>query len=145
MLDILQSIPVLSFLPGVMLAMMALFPTRQLGVELGRILLIFTGRGVEHGVQFLYLAEKHSAGAEGSGDHLPLSAAGSDSCSWICRSHHRAGVELDDVGGERMVFPDGLRNVRVGEQGFPVAGAGIVFANGGGSTETRARCCGAWR
>ncbi len=42
-LDILQSIPVLSFLPGVMLAMVALFPTRQIGVELGAILLIFTG------------------------------------------------------------------------------------------------------
>ena len=43
-LDILQSIPVLSFLPGVMLAMVSLFPRRQLGVELGSILLIFTGQ-----------------------------------------------------------------------------------------------------
>src|SRR5208283_2881085 len=43
-LDILQSIPVLSFLPSVMLAMVALFPTRQLGVELGSIVLIFTGQ-----------------------------------------------------------------------------------------------------
>jgi len=43
-LDVLQSIPVLSFLPGVMLAMVALFPTRQLGVEFGAILLIFTGQ-----------------------------------------------------------------------------------------------------
>jgi NitT/TauT family transport system permease protein len=44
LLDILQSIPVLSFLPGVMLAMVALFPRHQLGVELGAILLIFTGQ-----------------------------------------------------------------------------------------------------
>jgi NitT/TauT family transport system permease protein len=44
LLDTLQSIPVLSFLPGVMVAMVALFPTRQLGVELGSILLIFTGQ-----------------------------------------------------------------------------------------------------
>lgn len=44
LLDTLQSIPVLSFLPGVMLAMVALFPQRQLGVELGSILLIFTGQ-----------------------------------------------------------------------------------------------------
>ncbi|WP_419806412.1 ABC transporter permease [Terriglobus sp.] len=43
-LDILQSIPVLSFLPGVMLAMMALFPSRQVGLELGAVLLIFTGQ-----------------------------------------------------------------------------------------------------
>jgi len=43
-LDILQSIPVLSFLPGVMLAMVSLFPTRQLGVEIGSVILIFTGQ-----------------------------------------------------------------------------------------------------
>ncbi|MCC7155627.1 MAG: ABC transporter permease subunit [Bryobacterales bacterium] len=43
-LDILQSIPVLSFLPGVMLAMISLFPSRQLGIEFGSIVLIFTGQ-----------------------------------------------------------------------------------------------------
>jgi NitT/TauT family transport system permease protein len=44
LLDTLQSIPVLSFLPGVMLAMVALFPGRQIGIELGSILLIFSGQ-----------------------------------------------------------------------------------------------------
>src|SRR5580698_6096110 len=44
LLDVLQSIPVLSFLPPVMLAMVALFPGRQIGVEMGAILLIFTGQ-----------------------------------------------------------------------------------------------------
>src|SRR3974390_1020692 len=44
LLDILQSIPVLSFLPGVMLAMVELFPNHQIGVEMGAILLIFTGQ-----------------------------------------------------------------------------------------------------
>ena len=44
LLDILQSIPVLSFLPGVMLAMVALFPHSQVGIELGSIILIFTGQ-----------------------------------------------------------------------------------------------------
>ncbi len=43
-LDILQSIPVLSFLPGVMLAMIALFPGHQLGIELGSIVLLFTSQ-----------------------------------------------------------------------------------------------------
>ncbi len=42
-LDILQSIPVLSFLPGVMLALISIFPTRQIGIELGAIVVIFTG------------------------------------------------------------------------------------------------------
>jgi len=44
LLDTLQSIPVLSFLPPVMIAMVALFPTRELGIELGSVLLIFTGQ-----------------------------------------------------------------------------------------------------
>jgi len=44
LLDTLQSIPVLSFLPPVMVAMVTLFPTRQLGVELGSIVLIVTGQ-----------------------------------------------------------------------------------------------------
>jgi NitT/TauT family transport system permease protein len=44
LLDTLQSIPVLCFLPGVLISMVALFPTTQLGVELGSILLIFTGQ-----------------------------------------------------------------------------------------------------
>jgi NitT/TauT family transport system permease protein len=43
-LDTLQSIPVLCFLPPVMMFMVALFPTKQLGVEMGSILLIFTGQ-----------------------------------------------------------------------------------------------------
>lgn len=44
LLDVLQSIPVLSFLPGVVLAMIAIFPNKRIGVELASILLIFTGQ-----------------------------------------------------------------------------------------------------
>lgn len=43
-LDILQSIPVLSFLPPVILAMVALVPGHQMGIEMGVILLIVTGQ-----------------------------------------------------------------------------------------------------
>jgi NitT/TauT family transport system permease protein len=32
-LDVLQAIPVLGFLPGLVLAMVALFPTREVGLE----------------------------------------------------------------------------------------------------------------
>ncbi|PSR30415.1 MAG: ABC transporter permease [Sulfobacillus benefaciens] len=44
LLDILQSIPVLSFLPVVLLAFIALFPESRIGVNLASILLIFTGQ-----------------------------------------------------------------------------------------------------
>lgn len=43
-LDILQSIPVLGFLPGLVLGLMALFPTRNIGLELAAILMIFTAQ-----------------------------------------------------------------------------------------------------
>jgi NitT/TauT family transport system permease protein len=43
-LDVLQSIPVLSFLPGLVLAMIALFPTRQIGLELACVITIFTAQ-----------------------------------------------------------------------------------------------------
>jgi NitT/TauT family transport system permease protein len=44
MLDILQSIPVLSFLPGLVLALAALFPASNIGLELAAVLMIFTGQ-----------------------------------------------------------------------------------------------------
>ncbi len=44
LLDILQSIPVLSFLPGLVLGMVALFPTTNVGLELASVLMIFTGQ-----------------------------------------------------------------------------------------------------
>jgi NitT/TauT family transport system permease protein len=43
LLDILQSIPVLSFLPGVVLALVTLFPGQRIGVEIASVILIFTG------------------------------------------------------------------------------------------------------
>lgn len=42
--DILQGIPVLGFLPGLVLGMVALFPGSNLGLELACILMIFTGQ-----------------------------------------------------------------------------------------------------
>ncbi len=43
-LDILQSIPVLGFMPGVVLALVGLFPHSNTGLELAAILMIFTGQ-----------------------------------------------------------------------------------------------------
>lgn len=44
MLDILQSVPVLGFLPGLLLALVALFPNTNTGLELAAIIMIFTGQ-----------------------------------------------------------------------------------------------------
>ena len=43
-LDILQSIPVLGFLPGLVLGMVHLFPHRNVGLEIASVLMIFTGQ-----------------------------------------------------------------------------------------------------
>jgi NitT/TauT family transport system permease protein len=43
-LDVLQAIPVLGFLPGLVLAMIALFPSHQIGLEIACIVMIFTGQ-----------------------------------------------------------------------------------------------------
>jgi NitT/TauT family transport system permease protein len=44
LLDILQSIPVLGFLPGLVLVLIALFPRTNTGLELACIIMIFTGQ-----------------------------------------------------------------------------------------------------
>ncbi len=44
LLDILQSIPVLGFLPGLLLGLVALFPRTNTGLELTAIIMIFTGQ-----------------------------------------------------------------------------------------------------
>jgi NitT/TauT family transport system permease protein len=43
-LDVLQAIPVLGFMPGVVLALVALSPNHQLGLEAACIVMIFTGQ-----------------------------------------------------------------------------------------------------
>ncbi len=43
-LDIFQSVPVLGFLPGLMLALISLFPHTEIGLELVSIIMIFTGQ-----------------------------------------------------------------------------------------------------
>lgn len=43
-LDVMQSIPVLGFLPGLVMGLVALFPRTNVGLELASILMIFTGQ-----------------------------------------------------------------------------------------------------
>lgn len=43
-LDVMQSIPVLGFLPGLVLGLVAIFPRTNVGLELASILMIFTGQ-----------------------------------------------------------------------------------------------------
>ncbi len=128
LLDVLQSIPVLSFLPGVMLAMAALFPGRQLGVELGAVLLIFTGQ--VWNIAFSFYASLKSIPRE-----MREAAAIYRFNRWqrfledgIALRDDWARLEFHDVGGGRVVFSDGLRTV----QRFPVAGPWLLSPDGSG-------------
>ena len=44
LLDVLQSVPVLGFMPGLVLSLVALFPGSNVGIELAAIVMIFTGQ-----------------------------------------------------------------------------------------------------
>ena len=44
LLDILQSIPVLGFMPGLVLGLVAMFPRSNIGLELAAVIMIFTGQ-----------------------------------------------------------------------------------------------------
>src|SRR5450759_2277813 len=44
LLDILQSIPVLGFMPGLVIALVSMFPGSNVGLELASVLMIFSGQ-----------------------------------------------------------------------------------------------------
>ena len=60
-LDILQSIPILSFLPAVVLALVALFPGSNIGLELASVILIFTSQAWNMTFSFYHSARTEAA------------------------------------------------------------------------------------
>lgn len=56
LLDILQSIPILSFLPAVILALVAAFPHSNIGLELASVILIFTSQAWNMTFSFYHAA-----------------------------------------------------------------------------------------
>ncbi|MBI3836672.1 MAG: ABC transporter permease subunit [Planctomycetia bacterium] len=54
LLDVLQSVPVLGFMPGVVLGLVAAFPSSNVGLELAAIIMIFTGQAWNMTFSFYY-------------------------------------------------------------------------------------------
>ena len=54
LLDILQSVPVLGFMPGLVLGLVALFPSSNVGLELAAVVMIFTGQAWNMTFSFYY-------------------------------------------------------------------------------------------
>jgi NitT/TauT family transport system permease protein len=61
-LDVLQSVPVLSFLPGLVVTLVGLFPSSRVGLEIACVLAIFTGQ--VWNMTFSYHASLRSVPAE---------------------------------------------------------------------------------
>ena len=117
-LDILQSIPVLSFLPGVMLAMVRSLPDAPDRRRDGSDSADLHRPGVEYGVQLLFLAQEYSSRA----DARPAGIYKFSRWQRLVQLELAVfsdwpGVELDGLCGGRMVLPDGLRDVRPGDVG----------------------------
>ena len=115
LLDTLQSIPVLSFLPGVMISMAALFPSRQLGVELGSVLLIFTGQVWNMTFSFYSSLKSIPTEMREAAHGVSVELVAAILATRVAAGGDRTDLEFDDVGGRRLVLPDGLRNVCSGQ------------------------------
>src|SRR5581483_5237195 len=69
--------------------------------------------GVEYGVQRVLVDQEYSTRADGGGGCLQIELVAALHAAGVAERGDRAGVELDDVGGGRLVLSDGVRGVRV--------------------------------
>jgi NitT/TauT family transport system permease protein len=125
-LDILQSIPVLGFMPGLVLGLVAAFPRSNVGLELASVIMIFTGQAWTMTFSFYHFAEVHPAGSHRGGDAEPLPLVAALPLGRAAVQHHRARVEQHDEHGGGVVLPHGERGVRPRRQGLPPPGTRLV-------------------
>ena len=130
-LDILQSIPVLSFLPGVMLAMVSLIPGRQLGIELGAILLIFTGQVWNMAFSFYSSLKSLPRELREASSVFQVFCVAAFLAAGTALLGDWIGVEFDGFRCRRMVFSHGLRDVRARRSRLPSAWTGLLPADCG--------------
>ena len=84
-LDILQGIPVLGFLPGLVLGMVALFPHSNIGLELACVVMIFTGQVWNMTFSFYGSLRAIPTRAARGGARLPLRLVEDASARSRCR------------------------------------------------------------
>ena len=123
LLDILQSIPVLGFMPGVVLALVALFPGSNIGLELASVLMIFTGQAWNMTFSFYHSLRSIPKDQIEGGDDLSLQLVAAVQVGRAAVLHDRPGLEQHDEHGRRLVLPDDHRVVRPRRQGLPACPA----------------------
>ncbi len=133
LLDILQSIPVLGFMPGLVLALVALFPRSNVGLELAAVLMIFTGQAWNMTFSFYHSLRSVPRTSCEAATRLPLRLVGAAALGRAAVLHHRPGLEQHDEHGRRLVLPDDHRGVRPRRQGLPPARHRLVHERGRGA------------
>jgi NitT/TauT family transport system permease protein len=137
LLDILQSIPVLGFLPGLVLGLTAAFPYSNVGLELAAIVMIFTGQ--VWNMTFSFYQSLRSLPQ----DMQEVAAAFRLNWWQRLRWLELPGATMGLVWNSMMsmaggwFLPDDQRDIPSRRQRFPIAGAGFVHECGRGT-----RTCG---
>ena len=98
--------------------------------------------GMEHGVQLLLIAQEPAARAARSRQRLSLFRVAALLAAGTAVLGHWAGVELDGLGGRRMVFPDGLRDVRAWAIATSVCPDSALTCRRRPAQATTMACCG---
>ena len=134
LLDVLQSIPVLGFMPGLLLVFTAAFPGSNIGLELAAIVSIFTGQAWNMTFSFYQsvravpqdLHEAATVYRFGWWDAFPPGRA--------ALRYDGAGLEQHDEHGRRLVLPAidrGVGDWRRATSGSPGIGSYIRAASNG--------------
>ena len=107
-LDILQSIPILVFLPIALTFFITLLPNNLLGLELAAIFVIFTSQAWNLTFSFYHslLSQPTELDEAARCTGSPNGSGSGTRCSEL---HDRAGLEHDDVDGGRVVLPHRFR------------------------------------
>ena len=107
-LDILQSIPILVFLPIALTFFITVFPNNLLGLELASIFVIFTSQAWNMTFSFYHSLICAADRARRGGTDVPAHQVAALLEARRAQLDDRIGLEHDDVDGRRLVLPDRL-------------------------------------
>ena len=138
LLDILQSIPVLGFMPGLVLALVALFPRSNLGLELAAVIMIFTGQAWN--MTFSFYHSLQSVPPDIKEASCVYRFTWWRALQWMELPYATIGprVEQHDEHGGRLVLPDDQRGLPPGRPRLPPARHRLVHER---RRRTRASRC----
>ena len=132
LLDILQSIPVLGFMPGLVLALVAMFPHSNLGLELAAIIMIFTGQAWNMTFSFYHSLKSVPADLQEAATIYGFTWW--QRLKWVELPYGTTGLvwnSMMSMAG-RLVLPDDHRGLQAGRQGLPPPRAGLLHERGRG-------------